>query len=114
MNHSETELLGQLQSDSNSLTNIKTATAIQSQQIIVAPAGPNSFLGSAGSPDYKAVPALPCLRSGMSSNRGHTIYDTLVVALEDQQTNIARIERSLGATVVHAVADCRSTKGEPF
>ncbi len=104
----ETESLGQMQHDiDNSMQSAVGQTGPQPQT--AATAGPNTFIGSAGLPDYSPVSGLPTTASKNSDLAGHTVYDSIAAALEGTQGTIARREQLATSAVLSAVSDCRAS-----
>jgi hypothetical protein len=69
---------------------------------------PVSFLGSAGLPEDPPATGLPTLAPNMSTLGGHTVYDTILAALESRQLTIAHREQSVSTSVIAAVRACRA------
>ncbi len=102
----DTESLGQMQHDID--TQMAGATGQAGAPQTAATAGPISFIGTAGLPEYTPAAGLPTTQSKMSTVAGHTVYDSINAELEVRQATIAHREQAVTASVVAAANECRA------
>jgi hypothetical protein len=102
----ETEALGQMQGQID--TQMKNSLSASGAQ--PAPTSdPVSFIGSAGLPEYTPTAGLPTTSSKTSTLGGHSIYDGIAAALEENQQTTAHREVVATSSVVEAAGACRAS-----
>ena len=89
------------------------ATGPETTPQTAATAGPTTFIGTAGLPEYTPASGLPTTSSKLSNVGGHGAYDAVAAALEGTQIAIAHREQTANASVLCAVDDCRACVPTP-